>query len=451
MPDSSTPYASHNTPNQPSDTTSQAMKIHIQGGRLIDPASNTDAAQDLYIAAGKIVGVGSAPADFTANKIIDAKGLIVCPGLVDLSARLREPGYEYKATLESEVAAATAGGVTSLVCPPDTDPVLDEPGLVEMLKFRARTLNQTHVYPLGALTLGLKGETLTEMGQLTEAGCVGFSQAEAPVRNTQVLLRALQYAQTFGFTVWLRPEDPFLGGGVAASGAVASRLGLSGVSVIAETVRLHTIFELMRSTGARVHLCRLSSAAGLELVRQAKREGLKVTCDVNIHHVSLTDMDIGYFNSQMRFSPPLRSPRDRDAIVAALADGTIDALCSDHTPVDDDEKLLPFAEASPGATGLELLLPLTLRWASEHKVPLAQALARITAEPARVIGLKAGTLAVGRAADVCVFDPRQVWKVERRSLKSQGKNSPWLGYEMEGKVRMTLVGGQVVYGNHAQA
>ncbi len=206
------------------------------------------------------------------------------------------------------MAAATAGGVTSLVCPPDTDPVLDEPGLVEMLKFRARTLNQTHVYPLGALTLGLKGETLTEMNQLTEAGCVGFSQAEAPVQNTQVLLRALQYAQTFGFTVWLRPEDPFLGGGVAASGAVASRLGLSGVSVIAETVRLHTIFELMRSTGARVHLCRLSSAAGLELVRQAKREGLAVTCDVNIHHVSLTDMDIGYFNSQMRFSPPLRSP-----------------------------------------------------------------------------------------------------------------------------------------------
>ncbi|MFC4518888.1 dihydroorotase [Cupriavidus pinatubonensis] len=424
------------------------MKIHIQGGRLIDPAANLDAQQDLYIAAGKIVGVGSAPADFTANKTIDARGLIVCPGLVDLSARLREPGYEYKATLESEVAAAAAGGVTSLLCPPDTDPVLDEPGLVEMLKFRARTLNQTHVYPLGALTQGLKGEVLTEMNQLTEAGCVGFSQAEAPVRNTQVLLRALQYAQTFGFTVWLRPEDPFLGGGVAASGAVASRLGLSGVSVIAETVRLHTIFELMRASGARVHLCRLSTAAGLELVRQAKREGLAVTCDVNIHHVSLTDMDIGYFNSQMRFSPPLRSARDRDAIVAALADGTIDALCSDHTPVDDDEKLLPFAEATPGAIGLELLLPLTLRWAAEHKVPLKTALACITSEPARVAGLKAGTLASGAVADICVFDPKEVWKVDRQSIKSQGKNSPWLGYEMEGKVRMTLVGGQVVYGNN---
>ena len=424
------------------------MKIHIKGGRLIDPAANVDAQQDLYIAAGKIVGVGSAPADFHANKTIDAAGLIVCPGLVDLSARLREPGYEYKATLESEVAAATAGGVTSLVCPPDTDPVLDEPGLVEMLKYRARTLNQTHVYPLGALTLGLKGETLTEMSQLTEAGCIGFSQAEAPIRNTQVLLRALQYAQTFGFTVWLRPEDPYLGGGVAASGAVASRLGLSGMSVIAETVRLHTIFELMRSSGARVHLCRLSSAAGIELVRQAKREGLAVTCDVNIHHVSLTDMDIGYFNSQMRFSPPLRSARDRDAIVAGLADGTIDALCSDHTPVDDDEKLLPFAEASPGATGLELLLPLTLRWAEEHKVPLGKALARITAEPARVLGLAAGTLSTGSAADICIFHPDQEWKVERRALKSQGKNSPWLGYDMRGRVRTTLVGGHVVYELH---
>ncbi|QOT75637.1 dihydroorotase [Cupriavidus basilensis] len=424
------------------------MKIHIKGGRLIDPAANVDAQQDLYIAAGKIVGVGSAPADFHANKTIDAGGLIVCPGLVDLSARLREPGYEYKATLESEVAAATAGGVTSLVCPPDTDPVLDEPGLVEMLKYRARTLNQTHVYPLGALTLGLKGETLTEMSQLTEAGCIGFSQAEAPIRNTQVLLRALQYAQTFGFTVWLRPEDPYLGGGVAASGAVASRLGLSGMSVIAETVRLHTIFELMRASGARVHLCRLSSAAGIELVRQAKREGLKVTCDVNIHHVSLTDMDIGYFNSQMRFSPPLRSARDRDAIVAGLADGTIDALCSDHTPVDDDEKLLPFAEASPGATGLELLLPLTLRWAEEHKVPLGKALARITAEPARVLGLAAGTLTAGSAADICIFHPEQEWKVERRALKSQGKNSPWLGYEMRGRVRTTVVGGHVVYELH---
>ena len=425
------------------------MKLHIKGGRLIDPANGIDAQQDLYIAASKVVGVGHAPADFHANKTLDATGLVVCPGLIDLSARLREPGFEYKATLESEMAAAMAGGVTSLVCPPDTDPVLDEPGLVEMLKFRARNLNQAHVYPLGALTVGLKGAVLTEMAELTESGCVGFSQADSPIIDTQVLMRAMQYAQTFGFTVWLRPEDPYLGkGGVAASGPLASRLGLSGVPVMAETVRLHTIFELMRSTGARVHLCRLSSAAGIELVRRAKAEGLPVTCDVNVHHISLTDVDIGYFNSQMRFVPPLRSGRDRDGIVRALADGTIDAICSDHTPVDDDEKLLPFAEATPGATGLETLLPLTLRWAAEHKVELSKALARITSEPARVLGLQAGSLEVGAMADVCVFDPDATWKLEPRTLRSQGKNSPYLGFELAGRVRATMVAGHLAYDGH---
>ncbi|HVL08388.1 MAG TPA: dihydroorotase [Burkholderiaceae bacterium] len=425
------------------------MKLQLKGGRVIDPANGIDGQHDVFLAAGKIVGMGQAPADFHANKVIDVSGLVVAPGLVDLSARLREPGQEYKATLESEMAAAMAGGVTSLVCPPDTDPVLDEPGLVEMLKFRARNLNQAHVYPLGALTVGLKGEVLTEMAELTDAGCVGFSQANAPIVDSQILMRAMQYAQTFGFTVWLRPEDPYLGkGGVAASGAVASRLGLSGVPVISETVRLHTIFELMRMVGGRVHLCRLSSAEGIALVRHAKAEGLNVTCDVNVHHTALTDVDIGYFDPQMRLVPPLRGGRDRDAIVAGLIDGTIDAICSDHTPVDDDEKLLPFAEASPGATGLELLLSLVLRWAAEHRIPLSQALARITADPARVLNLPLGTLSVGSAADLCVFDPAATWKVEAKQLKSQGKNSPFLGYEMPGRVRMTIVGGHVAFGAH---
>lgn len=425
------------------------MKVQLKGGRVIDPANGIDGQHDVFLAAGKIVGLGQAPADFHANKVIDVSGLVVAPGLVDLSARLREPGQEYKATLESEMAAAMAGGVTSLVCPPDTDPVLDEPGLVEMLKFRARNLNQAHVYPLGALTVGLKGEVLTEMAELTDAGCVGFSQANAPIVDSQILMRAMQYAQTFGFTVWLRPEDPYLGkGGVAASGAVASRLGLSGVPVISETVRLHTIFELMRMVGGRVHLCRLSSAEGIALVRQAKAEGLNVTCDVNVHHTALTDVDIGYFDPQMRLVPPLRSGRDRDAIVAGLIDGTIDAICSDHTPVDDDEKLLPFAEASPGATGLELLLSLVLRWAAEHRIPLPHALARITADPARVLNLPLGTLSVGAVADLCVFDPAAMWKVEAKQLKSQGKNSPFLGYEMPGRVRMTIVGGHIAFGAH---
>jgi dihydroorotase len=426
------------------------MKIHIKNGHLIDPANGIDAQQDLYIAAGKVVAIGQAPAGFTATKTIDAAGMIVAPGLVDLSVRLREPGYEYKATLESEMQAAMQGGVTSLVCPPDTDPVLDEPGLVEMLKHRAKTLNQAHVYPLGALTVGLKGAALTEMAELTEAGCIGFSQADEPILDTTVLLRALQYANTFGYTVWLRPQDAHLGrSGIAHSGPVASRLGLSGVPVMAETIALHMIFELIRATGARVHLCRISSAAGLDLIRAAKKEGLPVTCDVGAHHIHLTDNDIGFFDSNARVTPPFRAQRDRDAIRQALLDGTVDVICSDHTPVDDDEKLLPFGEASPGATGLELLLSLSLKWAQESvpksQQPFAKAISKITADAARVIGLKAGQLAVGSAADVCIFDPEARWKVDAKALASQGKHTPFLGYELAGQVRTTIVAGHIAF------
>lgn len=422
------------------------MKIQIQGGTIIDPAAGTETRQDVFIAAGRIVGVGAAPADFTAAKVIDANGLYVAPGFVDLSARLREPGFEHKATLESEMAAAMVGGVTSLVCPPDTDPTLDEPGLVEMLKFRAQKLHQAHVYPLGALTVGLKGETITEMVELTEAGCIGFSQADNPIVDTRTLQRALQYATTYGYTVWLRPQDAYMSkGGVAASGPVASRLGLSGVPVSAETIALHTLFELMRVTGARVHLSHLSSAAGVALVRAAKAEGLAVSADVTINHVHLVDGDIGYFDSQFRLDPPLRSQRDREAIRAGLVDGTIDAICSDHTPLDEDEKLLPFAEATPGATGLELLLSLTVKWAREADVPLAKALSRITSAPADALKLPAGRIVTGALADVCVFDANADWRVDPRKLRSQGRNTPFLGYELPARVRATVVGGHLAY------
>lgn len=416
---------------------------------MIDPANNIDAQQDVFIAHGKIAAIGQMPQGFVADQTIDASGMIVAPGLVDLSVRLREPGYEYKATLESELQSALAGGVTSLLCPPDTDPVLDEPGLVEMLVHRARLMNQSHVYPLGALTVGLKGHELTEMAELTEAGCVGFAQAEDPIENTTVLMRAMQYAQTYGYTVWLRPQDPHLGkGGIAHSGPLASRLGLSGVPVISETIALHTIFELMRSTGARVHVCRLSSAAGVALVRAAKAEGLPVSCDVGAHHVHMTDHDIGFFDANARLSPPLRSQRDKDAIQQALVDGTIDAICSDHTPVDDDEKLLPFGEASSGATGLELLLSLSLKWAQDQlsgKDALSTGIARITCDAARVAGLQAGTLSVGSIADLCVFDPDARWLVEASAIVSQGKHTPFLGYELQGQVRHTIVSGRIAF------
>src|SRR5256714_1254457 len=306
------------------------MKIEINNGRLIDPRDGIDKKTSLFIAAGKVAAIGSAPPAWHANRMIDAAGMIVCPGLIDISARLREPGFEYKATLESELQAAIAGGVTSLACPPDTDPPLDEPGLVEMLKHRARSLNLAHVYPIGALTAGLKGETITEMGELTDAGCIAFSHADAPLADTQVLLRAMQYAATFGYRVWLRPQDAHL------------------------------------SRGGAAH-----------------------------------DGEVG--------------------------------------------KQLPFAEAEPGATGLELLLPLTLKWAREDRVPLTSALARVTGDPARVLGVDAGHLAVGAPADVCIFDPEQRWTVLPGALKSQGKNTPFLGLELQGKVRYTVVGGQIVH------
>ena len=315
------------------------MHILIRNGRVIDPASGLDQVGDVAIADGKILAVGTAPTDFTPTQTMDASGCWVLPGLVDLAVRLREPGHEHAGMLHSEMQAAVAGGVTSLVCPPDTDPVLDEQGLVEMLKFRAEKQHKARLFPMGALTQGLKGDTLTEMAELTESGCVAFGQADVPMANTQALARALAYATTFGFSVWLRPLDKDLGKGVAASGPSATRMGLAGVPVAAETLALHTIFELIRGTQTRVYLCRLSSAAGVALLRQAKAQGLNVTADVSIHSLLLTDADIGYFDSSARLIPPLRQQADRDALAAALADGTIDALVSDHTPVEEDAKV----------------------------------------------------------------------------------------------------------------
>ena len=437
------------------------MNILIKNGRVVDPASQFDAMCDVVIADGCIVAVGNVPQGFAPDQILDATDCVVAPGLIDLAARLGEPGHEHEGMLQSELAAAVAGGITSLVCPPDTDPTLDEPGLVEMLKFRAEKLHQSRVFPLGALTRGLQGEALTEMVELTESGCIGFSQAEVPLANTQVLMRALQYAASFGYCVWLRPQEVYLGKGVAASGPMATRLGLAGVPVAAETIALHTIFELVRATGARVHICRISSAAGVALVAAAKAQGLTITCDVSINSLYLTDADLGYFDSRMRLVPPLRQQRDRDALAAGLADGTIDALVSDHTPVSLDAKTLPFAEAEPGATGLELLLPLALKWAAPGNASdagLMRALAVLTSEPARVLGTaigpleaSAGQLLIGGIGDVCVFDPHENWALDPAKLRSQGKHTPFAGHQMPGRVRYTLVAGKVAFQAQAES
>ena len=422
------------------------MRIEILRGRVIDPVSRTDRIEPVYVADGKVAAIGAAPAGFRADRTIEASGLVVAPGLVDLNARLREPGLEHKATLDSELRAAIAGGVTRLACPPDTDPPLDEPGLVEMLTERARHANRAHVHPVGALTLGLAGTTLTEMGELADAGCVAYSQGDAPLPDALVLLRAMQYAATFRHRVWLRPQDASLArGGVAHEGEISTRLGLSAVPSCAETVALATILALARDTGVRVHLQRLSTAEGVAMVRDAKRAGLAVTCEVAAHHLHLCDIDIGWFDTQARFDPPLRGTRDRAALRAGLADGTIDVVSSDHAPVDDDAKQVPFGEAEPGATGLELMLSLTLKWAAEERVALAEAIARVTSAPAAILGVAAGRLAPGAVADLCIFDPGAHWRVERRALVSQGKNTPFLGHELPGRVRWTIVDGQVVH------
>ncbi len=413
------------------------MNIEIKNGRVICPKNAIDRSISLYIADGKVAGLGEAPAGFVAEQTIDASGCVVSPGLIDLGARLN--------SIEAELAAAVAGGVTSVVVPPDADPPLDEPELADRLVHRGEEIGKARVLPLGALTLGLNGERLAELAGLKKAGCVAFSQAGRAIVDTEALLRAMEYAATFGFAVWMQPQDHWLSrNGIAHDGEVASRLGLAGIPVAAETIAIGTLIQLVRITGCRVHLTRISSAAGMALVHRAQHDGLPISCDVGVHHLLLTENDIGYFNPHARFVPPLRSQADRKA----LSDGAVAgwaAICSDHTPVGADDKLLPFGEAKPGATGLEVLLPLTLKWAEEAKVDLPTALARITSAPADVLGLASGQLAIGSPADICIFDPEATWQLTPEALKSRGKNSPWMGYMMTGKVSHTLVGGRMVY------
>lgn len=441
------------------------MRLHIANGRLIDPANGVDGQHDLFLADGRVVAVlaaGAAPDGFQADRVLDATGLAVLPGLVDLSARVAQPGHATGlAFAPAELRAALAGGVTRLVMPPDSDSesALDEPGKVDALT-RQMEAGQPRIHPLGAMTVGLAGETLTEMGLLAQAGCLAYAQGEHGIADTRVLWGAMRYASGLGYTLWLRPQDPWLAqGAVAASGAYAERLGLEGLPPQAETVALNTIFELQRATGARVHLTRLSTAPGLALLRAARREGLAVTADVSAHNLHLTDVDIGFFDTHFRLRPPLRGQRDRDAIQAALAEGLVQALCSDHTPVDRHGKAAPFPLFTPGATALELLLPLTLKWARDHRVPLADALARVTSGPGAVLSgigsgtststsnpaAQAGQLGVGAPADVCVVDLDAEWLVTPTALQSRSPHTPFAGMMLPGRVRATVVGGQLVW------
>ncbi len=428
------------------------MRLHIKNGRVIDPSHGIDMIAEVCIADGLLVAVGAVPAGFVADRVLEATGKLVLPGLVDLSARVTTSDFNSLQSIENEMCAALAGGVTSMVLEPDLNLLLDTPEQVSKLKERTRAQHPLNVYPLGAMTMGLAGQGLTEMVGLTEAGCVAFSQGNTPVFDTRMLLSAMQYAKTFDYALWLRPQDAWLSqGGVVASGAYASRLGLPAIPVEAETVALQTLLSLQRVTGVRLHLCRLSSASAITMVRQAKKEGLPITCDVAANHVHLTDVDIGFYDSNFLLEPPLRGQRDRDAIRLGLQDGTIDAICSAHVPVTAQHKQVAFANAMPGSTGLELLLSLTFKWAQEARVPLLDALKLVTSGPGQVLGsstsllAQPGCLALGASADVCLVDPDEYWMVNRANLVGHSEQTPFVDRELPGRVCATVLRGQVVW------
>ena len=423
------------------------MRILISGGRVIDPANGIDEMIDLYIAGRYIAALGTCPEGFTPDLTIDARGRIVCPGLIDLRARLREPGQEHKATIETETTAAAAGGITTICCPPDTDPVIDTPAVATMVRSRARAVGKARVLPLGALTQGLRGEQLSEMSALKEAGCVGVSNVLQPLANHLILRRAMEYAATFDLTVFVNPEDYHLScGGAAHDGAVAARLGLPGIPQAAETVAVAATLALVEELGTRTHFAQLSTARGAQMLGRAQHDGLPVTGDVSAHHLHLTETDVLDFDNLCHIRPPLRTQRDRDGLRDWLARGAIGAICSDHQPHEEDAKLAPFGDTAYGISGLETLLPLSLRLFDDGVLDLSEIIARLTCQPAAILGRqRSGTLAVDAVADVCIFDPERYWTVSPDSLLSRGHNTPFLNWEMKGRVTHTFLAGDPTF------
>lgn len=421
-------------------------RISILNGRLIDPASGRDEFTDLHIADGRVLAIGERPPGFDVDHIIDARDRVVCPGLIDLSAHLREPGQEVKASIASETAAAAASGITSLCCAPDTDPPIDSPAVVELIRRRAKQSGKAMVLPVGALTQGLRGETLSEMAALHEAGCVALSNGLQPFKNTQVERRALEYAVTFGLVVFVRPVDRHLrGNGCVHEGPVATRLGLPGIPSAAETVAVARDIALAEHTGARLHFRGISTAAAVRKIRRAQNDGLPITADVAIHHLHLTEQDVDGFNSDCHVSPPLRTLQDRETLRQAVAEGVLEAICSDHQPHQEDAKQAPFPATEPGISGLETLLPLTLKLVRDGLLSLPQAIAQLTAGPARIVGIQAGRLGLGDSADLCIFDPEADWILDREQMHSAGHNTPFQGWHLTGRVEYTLFEGRIVY------
>ncbi|WP_373017527.1 dihydroorotase [Thiomicrorhabdus sp.] len=426
------------------------MRLAINNGRIIDPSQNLDKVTNLYISRGRIVGISDEiPEGFTADQEIDATGKWILPGLVDLQARLGDPGNNYAGNIASETKAAVAGGVTSLCCPPDTSPVNDSQAVTELIQRRARQAATAFVMPIGALTQGLQGELLSGMYSLQQAGCVALSQANQPIQNPLTLKNALEYAVSHDLVVMLRCEDKKLkNNGVAHSGPVSSRLGLPAIPPSAETTALARDLLLVEEAGIRAHFSQLSCARSVEMIADAKKRGLPVTCDVAIHQLHLSEMDVLGFNSLFHVTPPLRSMQDKEALRMGLKTGVIDAVVSDHTPLEKDDKLLPFGESKPGISGLETLLPLLLKLVHENQLDLMTAVRSVTQTPASILGRNIGSLDKSNSADLCIVDPNATWTLEADKMQSEGKNSPFIGWEFTGMVEQTLFQGRPVYRNN---
>lgn len=422
--------------------------IIIKNGQLIDPANNLNQAADILVEQGKITAIKPANTITTHHETttIDATGLTIAPGLVDCCARLREPGLEHKATIKSETMAATKAGITTLCCPPDTDPVIDEPAIVELINQKTTDSAHSRVVTLGALTTGLNGNHLSEMNSLKQAGCVGLSNSRNPIENTLILKRAFTYAATFNMRIFIEPDEHWLStDGCAHEGLIATRLGLKGIPVSAETIAIARALELVAETNASVHFGRISSALAVDMIEKAKNEQLPVTADTSAHQLHLTEHDISSFTSACHVIPPLRTLRDQEALRNAIANNTIDAICSDHQPHNIDAKQAPFASTEAGISTLETLLPLCLRLSQQTSLTQSKILQKITYSPAKILNINAGTLSVGENADICIYDENEDWQLSVDQINSQGKNSPFIGWNFQGKVKHTIINGDLLF------
>lgn len=421
-------------------------RLHIKNARLIDPTNNTAEIVDVFLVKGKIAGLQKAPDGFVADQVLDATGLNLIPGIVDICARLREPGAVHKADIASECLAASSAGITTMCCPPDTDPVIDDPAVVELIHHQASIADKSKVLVLGALSQGLQGEHLSEMWALKNAGCSGISNAREPVINTQVLRRAYSYAANCGLTVFIEPDDHWLSmQGCAHDGPVACRLGLQGIPVSAETIAITRSLKLIEETGVRAHFGRLSSAESIELIRRAKQDGMNITADVSAHQLHLSENDISSFNSQFHVLPPFRNPRDMTALRQGVADGTIDIICSDHQPHDNDAKSQPFPSSSPGISALDTLLPLVLALVDDGVFELHTAIRALTKTPAEILGINSSTFEIGATADLCLYQSDTDWQLDESNMVSRGKNSPFVGWNFRNRVKHTIINGRLVY------